>query len=505
MAETTDNNSKRSNKSEGPRQSNQMITRIIDSIGDGIYVVDKDWNFIFVNERIAKMIGHKPSEMVGKNGWQFFPKIVGTIYEKNLLEAMTKGEIRSFEWKGYYSDDIWEIRVYPFEEGLIVCARDVSERKKTEDALKESEERFSKAFYLNPSAMAISNINGQIVDVNVGFERLLGFTKDEIIGEIGCDFGLYAVPNEREELIRQLKEKGHVSNYEISLMHKSGKPVRAIFSLEQITLNDEPHFLGTAIDITERKLLQTQLEEYSKNLEHLVEKKTKQLKDSEHLAAIGATAGMVGHDIRNPLQGIVNDLYLVKKEISEMPKDQTKVIKESLDAIENNIFYINKIVADLQDFAKPLNPRPEQTEIQSLIHEILTRNGFPKSAEVTINVESQAQKVMADPHYLKRIMENLVLNAVQAMPNGGKLTIRSMKDKFTSDIVLTVKDTGVGIPDDVKNKLFTPMFTTKSKGQGFGLSVVKRFTEALGGTVTFESDIGKGTTFTIRLPHKKAQ
>jgi signal transduction histidine kinase len=100
-------------------------------------------------------------------------------------------------------------------------------------------------------------------------------------------------------------------------------------------------------------------------------------------------------------------------------------------------------------------------------------------------------------------MYNLVNNAVQAMPNGGKLTIHSYKE--AKDVLITVKDTGVGIPEAVKGKLFTPMFTTKAKGQGFGLPVIKRMTEALGGTVTFESKEGKGTTFIIRLPIQAAK
>ena len=105
---------------------------------------------------------------------------------------------------------------------------------------------------------------------------------------------------------------------------------------------------------------------------------------------------------------------------------------------------------------------------------------------------------MADPDILKRIFGNLVTNAVQAMPKGGKLTIQAYKE--ANDSIITVEDTGVGIPEEAKDKLFTPLFTTKSKGQGFGLAVVKRMTESLGGTVTFESQQGKGTKFIIRLP-----
>ncbi len=124
------------------------------------------------------------------------------------------------------------------------------------------------------------------------------------------------------------------------------------------------------------------------------------------------------------------------------------------------------------------------------------KNGLPKNIKVSAKVETET--VVTDCTFINRIMYNLVNNAVQAMPNGGKLTIHSFKD--ANDVVISIMDTGVGIPEAVKAKLFTPMFTTKSKGQGFGLAVVKRMTEALGGTVTFESQEGKGTTFTIRLP-----
>jgi signal transduction histidine kinase len=128
---------------------------------------------------------------------------------------------------------------------------------------------------------------------------------------------------------------------------------------------------------------------------------------------------------------------------------------------------------------------------------------LPENVKISVLVETDVRKVIADATFINRIMYNLVNNAVQAMPNGGQLTIQAYRDKKKHDIVITVEDTGDGIPEGVKNKLFTPMFTTKAKGQGFGLVVIKRMTEALGGAVTFESQQGKGTKFIIRLPPPK--
>jgi signal transduction histidine kinase len=239
--------------------------------------------------------------------------------------------------------------------------------------------------------------------------------------------------------------------------------------------------LEMGIDITEQKRME------------------KQLKDSERLAAIGATAGMVGHDIRNPLQAITGDVFLAKSDVNALPESEEKnSLKESLNAVEENVQYINKIVTDLQDYAKPLSPCPEKTDLQLVIEELLRKNGLPKNIQHQVKVESKARTIMADSAYLKRIIANLVTNAVQAMPNGGKLKIHAYKEG--EDAVITVEDTGAGIPEEARSKLFTPLFTTKSKGQGFGLAVVKRMTGALNGTVSFESQLGKGTTFKIRLP-----
>ena len=228
----------------------------------------------------------------------------------------------------------------------------------------------------------------------------------------------------------------------------------------------------------------------------------KKLEKALRLAAIGETAGMVGHDIRNPLQAITGDVYLAKTELaSTCESAEKKNALESLDEIEKNIDYINKIVADLQDYAKTSDPIAQETDLEALCKELLLGNKMPKNIKVSCSVEKTAKTIMVDGALLKRILGNLVTNAVQAMPNGGELTMRARQE--AGDSVITVQDTGIGIPDKVKPKLFTPFFTTKSKGQGLGLAVVKRMTEALKGTVTFESKEGDGTTFIVRFPPQK--
>ena len=249
-----------------------------------------------------------------------------------------------------------------------------------------------------------------------------------------------------------------------------------------------------------RKLIQSQakLQEYATTLEELVENRTKELRNSERLAAIGQTAGMVGHDIRNPLQAVLSDTYLLKDELASIPECTNKEgVAESIDSIERNVAYINKIVQDLQDYARQIVPEYSVADLSDVFVHVFETIGVPESINFAINVKD-AEKIRIDPALLQRAIVNLVNNAIQAMPNGGKLDICG--EKMGTRIVVTVSDSGVGIPDEVKPKLFTPMMTTKAKGQGFGLAASKRMIEAMKGTITFESEKGKGTKFTIELP-----
>ena len=218
-----------------------------------------------------------------------------------------------------------------------------------------------------------------------------------------------------------------------------------------------------AKDITERKKLQGSLEQYTKRLEELVKIRTEKLKSAERLAAIGETAGMIGHDIRNPLQSIIGELYLAKNELNNLSEGEVKKnLMFSILCVEEQTVYINRIVTDLQDYAKPLTPASQETDLEETIQTVISSLDIPDNVKISYSVEKSFPTLRTDPSFIKRIITNLTLNGVQAMQEkGGELTINAFPREKT--VIIAISDTGVGIPDEVKEKIFKPLFTTKSK------------------------------------------
>jgi signal transduction histidine kinase len=208
---------------------------------------------------------------------------------------------------------------------------------------------------------------------------------------------------------------------------------------------------------------------------------------------------MVGHEIRNPLQAIISEIYLMKSDSENVQDNRVKeAVHQSITFIEEQIDYINKIVSDLQDYAKPVKPDWREINVNESIEGAIAKAANPSNVQVTVQVESSLRKIILDPFLLKRVLVNLVTNSVQAMPNGGKLTFKAFTEANKAKII--VEDNGVGIPKRVKPKIFQPLMTTKSKGQGFGLAVAKRLVEVQDGSISFESEENVGTKFTLEFP-----
>ncbi|MCJ7631071.1 ATP-binding protein [Candidatus Bathyarchaeota archaeon] len=217
---------------------------------------------------------------------------------------------------------------------------------------------------------------------------------------------------------------------------------------------------------------------------------------SQRLRAIEELAGMVGHDLRNPLTGIKGAAYYIRTKYESKMDAKGK---EMLKIIEDDVAYSNKIVNDLLEYSGKIQLEYVDTTPEMLMKDALTLVNIPKNIELMDLTENETE-ITVDADKMKRVFVNLIKNGVDAMPEGGSLTIKSTK--VSDGVQFTFSDTGSGMSKETLNRICTPLFTTKARGMGFGLPISKRQVEAHGGSLSFESTTGKGTTATVFIPTK---
>jgi signal transduction histidine kinase len=238
------------------------------------------------------------------------------------------------------------------------------------------------------------------------------------------------------------------------------------------------------------------------DLELRIEERSRELMDAreelvrkEKLSILGQLSGSVGHELRNPLGVMSNAVYFLKMVLS----DADDTVREYLDIIKHEIDTSLRIITDLLDFARTKAAQIQTVAVRALIDESLGRCTIPENVELRDELPQTLPPVKVDPLQVGQVLQNLIMNAVQAMPEGGVLTLRGEKEG-QGPVRLEVADTGEGISPENMKKLFQPLFTTKTKGIGLGLVVCRNLAEANGGMIEVESEVGKGTTFTVILP-----
>ncbi len=274
-----------------------------------------------------------------------------------------------------------------------------------------------------------------------------------------------------------VNRKNGTERFETIFLKKDGTTYPAEFSVKLLRdENEQPiGHVGIIRDLSETKQLE----------QHLLK--------AQRLAAIGELAGMVGHDIRNPLAAIRNAAYYIKKKCRGCTKNE---IPPMLENIDKSIDHANSIVNDLLEYSRDLNLDLIERSPKQLLDKALTMIKLPKNVKIIDSTTDTKLKV--DENKTLRVYVNLIRNALDAMPQGGKLEVKSNQDR--GQVTIQFADTGIGISPDALSKVFTPLFTTKAQGMGFGLSISKRIVNAHGGKIWVESELGKGTTFTVVLP-----
>ncbi len=374
-------------------------------------------------------------------------------------------------------------------------------RKKAEEALRESEEKFRYLFESARDVIITLDLKGNVTSVNKVVEEY-GFKRDELLGKYVLTL---AQKKYWPRLLRELTRmrQGRPVEGEIELITPKGKKT-AEYRGSPIRRGEEVVSLQTILrDITERKYAEKMLKEYSEKLEKMVEQRTKELREAqdelirkERLAILGQLSSSIGHELRNPLGNISSSAYFLNMKL----KGTDEKIGKHLDIIETNIQRANRIITDLLDFSRTRKPVLVESNVNDIVREALGDVRMSENISVETHLEEEMVRIPLDLHQIQVAFMNIIINAVQAMPRGGTLTITT--EMKGDSVHILFEDSGEGISKEDLQRIFEPLFTTKAKGIGLGLAIVKNIVEGHRGAVEVRSEKGVGTTFVVKLPRK---
>jgi PAS domain S-box-containing protein len=489
---------------DGERRFRLLVEGVVDY---AIYMLDPDGIVTNWNAGAKRIKGYDAAEVVGRHFGMFY-----------LPEDREAGlPIRSLETareKGKFEAEGWRLRkdgtkflafvvidaIYEDDKliGFAKITRDITERHKASEALKESERHFRLLVSgVTDYALYMLDPSGIITNWNAGGQRIKGYAPEEIIGQ---HFSRFYSPADQAagrpaRALRLAREQGRYEE-EGWRVRKDGTFFWASVIIDPIR-DDDNELVGFAKitrDISERREAQQNLDKIQR-----------QLAESQKLDALGQLTGGVAHDFNNLLMIVTGNVHILKKIAGDNPAGLRAV-----QAIETASQRGAALTRQLLTFARRQSVNPQTVDLRARIHAVreVLDTGLGGTVQLQIDMDHDVWPVTVDPVEFETALVNLVINARDAMPDGGSVTVHAGNvliddDTMNGDYVaISVQDSGVGIPPDVMSKIFDPFFTTKpvGKGTGLGLSQVHGFAHQAGGTVTVTSELGKGTTFTISLP-----
>jgi PAS domain S-box-containing protein len=476
----------------------------------GILLIDQTGTAVEFNTQAHRQLGYTRKEFAKLTVSDYevleTPEETRARMKKVLREGKDEFETKHRTKNGEIRDVINTVQVIELagKKFFHMITQDITEKKKIENELKLERDKLEAVAKNISAGLTIIGRDYRILWANELLKKL-GNIENKL-----C----YATYNNLDKVcpdcgVKKVFEDGvELDRHEYSFKDDKGKTqwVELIVTPIKDEKGNVTAALELSVFITEKKLLQKKLEEYSQHLEKLIEARTKELKQtqaklvkSERLATIGELAAMVGHDLRNPLTGIRGATYYLKA------KCDTKMDakgKEMLDVIDECIGYSNKIIDDLFDYSREIRLGPAKTNPQRLLRQSLSIIKIPRNIRVVNETEAEP-KIVVDTAKMKRVFVNIIKNAVDAMPEGGRLTVTS--NATGGNVVFSFTDTGIGMTKETVKKLGSPLFTTKARGMGFGLAICRRIAEAHGGKIAVDSTAGKGTTVTVTIPVRPKQ
>jgi len=470
-----------------------------------------------VNQAFCDMLGYSRSELINRK-WQELTYPEDVALTQAMVDSLMTGEKEMVRFTKRYlhknGSIVWAdvgtaLRRDPAGQPLymVTSINDITERNLAEKKLQESEARYQLIFENSGTANSIFDKDCRVVLQNSRSQELtmpadaLGKTALEVFGpEQG------PIVNER---MRRVLASGVPEVFETKFSMPAG--TKWILSSYQPLFDDKHAVVGIQVisqDISVQKKAEEALRDYNTRLATEVAARTRELTEAqeklvrqEKLAVLGQLAGSVGHELRNPLGVINNAVYYLKM---TQPDVDEKISKYHA-VIEQEVHNAEKIITDLLDFARVKSVDQELIAIPVLVQSVLARFLVPEYITTVLDLPADLPNILVDQRQMEQVLGNLTTNACQAMIEGGTLTIRAQPaalDDGQPAVRIQVIDTGSGITAENLKKLFEPLFTTKARGIGLGLAVSRKLVEANGGRIDVQSEVGKGSTFTVYLPVK---
>ena len=495
--------------SEKIRRSEEKFRIISETARDLVCIHDQEGHFKYVSPSSKEILGYKPEELKGLSPADLLhPSDVGA--QENLFSNdLGRGkldDVREYRIKRKDGSYLWlETISRPImsETGKVVefqtSSRDVSERKEAEQKIREKEEKYRNIFEsMFDVYMEVDVETSKVLEISPSIERISGYTRDELLGQ--SIEPLYARPQEREDLLKVLKEKERVSDYEMTLHNKKDKEVICSYSVRLVYDDHKRPFklVGTLRDITERKRSEQQLQEAKQKAESASKAK------SEFLANMS-------HEIRTPMNAILGFSEVLLNKVNE-PEN-----KSHLQAILSSGKTLLSLINDILDLSKieagKMQINYEPVELSILIEDIehiFEKKLREKGLNLKIDIDPDMPRVlMLDEVRIRQILFNLVGNALKFTDEGYILIGVQSKpvDEELYELTLMVKDTGIGIPRKQQKLIFNAFQqqevqnTRRYEGSGLGLSITKKLVESMNGSIHLESRIGQGSRFEIFLPN----